>query len=529
MSKVTYQSKLSDKVATFCEAMGQLFSKVERDLYKDLARGEKLKDLKRNYQVKYSINARQFNSIYANLKGKISSRKECYSRQIKEIKSRIKGLEKKIKSLTKKLKGTYASCGINGAKSERGYLKWLLHQKKRKLSTNQLKLESLKNKKSSFIFGGKRLWKSQYNLEENGYNSHKQWFTDWQQTRSSQFTLIGSKDESSGNQNCQLSLDEILKIRVPKALENQFGKYYLIESINFPYGQGDVNYALAFNQALTFRFVKKEKAWYVFVSLDLPETPTLSSKRNGMLGIDLNPKVIGWSYCDGEGNLIAHGQIKINIQDKNKNQTLAILGDACKLLGEIASKYQCPLAIENLDFSRKKASMTELGVKYSRMLSNFAYSCFYQILVSRGLKWGIEVIKVNPAYSSLIGLTKFMSLYGLSSDTAAGLVIARRALRYKERIPPKYARLVQVDSHRHVWSWWNALSKKLKGISRHSFFNSGANSPLEVNLTDELLEQSRDRSIGKPQGTSRLRWDSSAPVDNAVRSTSPTHIQLSLF
>ena len=241
-----------------------------------------------------------------------------------------------------------------------------------------------------------------------------------------------------------------------------------------------------------------------------------------MLGIDLNPKVIGWSYCDLEGNLIDHGQIKINIQDKNKNQTLAILGDACKLLVEIGRKYQCPLAIENLDFSRKKASMTELGVKYSRMLSNFAYSCFYQILVSRGRSWGIEVIKVNPAYSSLIGLTKFMSLYGLSSDTAAGLVIARRALRLSERIPPKYARLVQVDSHRHVWSWWNALSKKLKGISRHSFFSSGANSPLEVNPYDEFLEQSRDRSIGKPQGTSRLRRDSSAPVDNAVRSTSPT-------
>ena len=168
MSKVTFSSKLPEQVAPFCEAMAQLFSKVERDLYKDLARGEKLKDLKRNYLLKYSINARQFNSIYANLKGKISSRKECYSRQIKEIKSRIKGLEKKIDTLTKKLKKTYPSCGINGAKSERGYLKWLLHQKKRKLSTNQLRLQSLKNKKYSFIFGGKKLWKSQYNLEENG-------------------------------------------------------------------------------------------------------------------------------------------------------------------------------------------------------------------------------------------------------------------------------------------------------------------------------------------------------------------------
>lgn len=138
MSKVTYQTLLPDSVAPFCDAMGKLFGKVERDLYKDLARGGKLKDLKRTYQVKYSINARQFNSIHANLKGKISSRIECYKLQVKTTAERIKGLERKIKSLTKKLKKTAPSCGIRGAKTERKSLTWLIHQKKRKLSTIEI-------------------------------------------------------------------------------------------------------------------------------------------------------------------------------------------------------------------------------------------------------------------------------------------------------------------------------------------------------------------------------------------------------
>ena len=66
--------------------------------------------------------------------------------------------------------------------------------------------------------------------------------------------------------------------------------------------------------------------------------------------------------------------------------------------------------------------MIELGVRYSRMLSNFAYSCFHQMLVSRSFRFGVEVRFVNPAYSSLIGLTKFMSLYGLYSDRAIGSI-----------------------------------------------------------------------------------------------------------
>ena len=335
--------------------------------------------------------------------------------------------------------------------------------------------------------GGKKLWSAQFNLEENGYSTHEEWLKDWRTTRSSQFTLVGSKDETNGNQNCQLLDGGSLKIRVPSCYESVFGKYYVIENVKFSYGQSDVEYALNNVQALTFRFVRKKEKWYIFCSFDLPETPTISDVKNGMLGIDLNPNIIGWSYCDSEGNLKAIGQIKINVRDKNSNQTKAIIGDAVKTLVTLAHQYECPITVENLDFERKKATMKEEGVRYCRMLSNFAYSCFFDMLNSHAFKHGIEVIKVNPAFSSLIGLTKFMRLYGLSSDTAAALVLARRALRKKERIPTSYARLVQVDSSRHVWSFWNALSKKLFGIKRHSFF-SVSNREVEVKLLDQLHE-----------------------------------------
>jgi hypothetical protein len=104
--------------------------------------------------------------------------------------------------------------------------------------------------------------------------------------------------------------------------------------------------------------------------------------------------------------------------------------------------------------------------------------------------------------------------------------LARRALRKSERIPPKIARLVQVDSNRHVWSFWNALNKKLKGRKRHSFFNSVANSKVEVTLLDEC----NSRFKGKSFDTSTVRRDSLPPIlDLTVQSGFSDDVQLSLF
>ena len=234
--------------------------------------------------------------------------------------------------------------------------------------------------------------------------------------------------------------------------------------------------------------------------MDVPDTPIITNKKNGVMGIDLNPNVIGWVICDGEGNLRKKGQIKINISGKNTAQTSAILGNVVRDLTRIASEFGVPIVVENLDFSRQKSGMKEQGVRYSRMLSNFAYSKFYQLLERRCSRDGIELMIRNPAYSSLIGLTKYLSMYGLSSDTAAALVLARRGLYLSERLPANYASLVQGDTNKHVWTFWSKLSKKLKGRKRHSFFeNNVTNSQLEVNRSDELCD---NRFGGKLYSTS---------------------------
>jgi hypothetical protein len=55
-----------------------------------LEAGRAVKDLKREYQQRYGINARHFNAIYAVLKGKIRNLMQCRQRHIKQLQSSIK-------------------------------------------------------------------------------------------------------------------------------------------------------------------------------------------------------------------------------------------------------------------------------------------------------------------------------------------------------------------------------------------------------------------------------------------------------
>lgn len=317
--------------------MALLFGKVERNLYQDIQKGRKLNDLKRSYQILYGINARQFNSIHASIKGKIASRRECLDRQIKELKAQVKEVEATIKKLRKRLKNTPLACPLyKGIHTPRQNLKWRLHQKHRRLKRLQDKLGRIQKVKPSIVFGGRKLWQAQYELQANGYKSHADWKADWQQARSSQFLCVGSLDEPSGCRNCQYSTNGTLKIRVPYCLESQFGEYVSAQTIEFAYGQADILYALNNKQSLTWRFVCKEATWYIFCTVNVPEVPKASHKSRGMLGIDFNPNLIGWAYCDAAGNLKANGQIPLNLQDRSTSHAKSSIGECLQASGRFS-------------------------------------------------------------------------------------------------------------------------------------------------------------------------------------------------
>jgi IS605 OrfB family transposase len=170
----------------------------------------------------------------------------------------------------------------------------------------------------------------------------------------------------------------------------------------------------------------------------------------------MNPGSIGWAYVDTEGNLQASGTIPLPKGLSTGKQDAKIV-DACWQLAVLAATFACPIVCENLDFTAKKTQLRERGKKYARMLSQWAYSRFYHLLESILSNRGISLFKRNPAYTSLIGLVKYARMYGLSSDIAAAIAIARRWMNLSERLPCSISAYLGVNPRKHVWS---ALPKK---------------------------------------------------------------------
>ena len=467
----TFQTLLPDNIFPFLDEMAKLYIQMEREMHVCLMREDQIAAIEKSLQAKYQVDSTTTRNVYHNLKGKHQGIKELRKTQVKDLKSTIKSIQSAIAKPLKKKTITQKD-------------RFIIHQKKRRLAIKQHKLKALQDKDISLCFGTKKLFKAQYNLEANGYSNHDQWLADWRAARQSNFMMVGSKTYASGNQLCRLTRDGELKITVPPCLVKEFGSHISCDGVKFRYGQTFVDIALTparhkrgnsyrngTEKAVTHRFVKRRDQWYLHTTVELPDIPWISQKKNGAIGIDLNVDNIAWAYCDEEGNLSSHGQININLTGKSSGQTTHILSQAISQIMDIAVEHQCPIVIEKLDFASKKNRLRESGQRYACLLSQFAYSKFGNLVHSKAQLSAIQVIKINPAYSSLIGMVKYMSLYGLNSGTAAALVLARRGLRSRERMPRVLnALFTPVDLNKHVWSYWARISKLVKGCKRHSFY-----------------------------------------------------------
>ena len=221
-------------------------------------------------------------------------------------------------------------------------------------------------------------------------------------------------------------------------------------------------------------FYAKNGRWKVALQFTPAPVERVSQPiKYGCLGIDLNPGSVDWAYVDGDGNLKQHGKIKL-IQGLPRGKQQAQIVNTCLHLASVATRYQCPIVCEQIDFSLKKTQLKEQSKKRARMLSGWAYAEFFKLLNAISTNRGIEIKQVNPAFSSLIGLVKYLRQYGISSGVAAAITVARRGMYLSERLPRSLTAYPDAKSGKHVWSDWNKLNKLIKSRAeiknRHSYY-----------------------------------------------------------
>ena len=487
----TYHTRVREYAGTDREggdaalsAYAELYGKVERRLFAEVAAGRSATSLKSQYLKRHGIPARMFNGVRVSLDGKVASVKEQQRLRLDSLGRRIARAERQI-----------ADAGERGRWDQ-------VHQKRRRLGNLQSRLAALEADieagRVRLCFGSKKLWRRQHHLEANGYKSREEWLGDWRDARSDEFFVLGSRDETSGCQLCVAAVADdgtlTLRLRMPDCLAPQHGKYLVIRDVRFAYGHEQVLAALDSNaayaryrrehgekaarattlgQAISYRFKRDGKGWRVFATTVMMDVPVVTDKRRGAIGVDLNADHLAVAETDASGNYFNAFSVPLVTYGKSRHQATAIIGDAVASVVAYAREAGKPIVIEKLDFRQKKAALEGESHKYSRMLSSFSYGKIKAYFLSRGYRQGVEIHQVNPAFSSVVGRVKFMERYGLSVHQAAALVLARRLLGCSERIPRRWVcpvgNGVQVaftvparKRVKHVWTYWGAISGQLR-------------------------------------------------------------------
>lgn len=464
----TYQTRLQldEAILVIFEEYAQLFNLVEHSLFAEVSRGKTSASCKNAFLKKYGMTARQFNACRVSLDGKIAACRAAQENALISQKEKIAALDRQIAQQTKKTSKHF-----------------VIHQKKRRRLSLLRRYSQLQNdyakKRARLCFGSKKLFRAQFHLKQNNFSSHEEWKKAWKENRNNEFFILGSKDETAGNQTCTATLNEegkiSLRLRLPPALAQKYGKYIYINNVTFAYGHQAILASIhdPKGRAISYRFKKDDKSWKVFVSTSLERPIQATQEGIGAIGIDLNADHIACVETDRFGNPINKKVFPWPSYGKSNNQLKAKTGDISKQIIKWALQTKKPVVIEKLDFQKKKLALQELGnKKLSRMLSSFAYGLFFRSLLSQGYRKGIPIHQVNPAFTSIIGRINYAKRYGLSTHLAAALCIARRYQQFSEspnlsteKISDGKGSYVAFDlpvrnRTKHVWHFWGKVKKK---------------------------------------------------------------------
>lgn len=324
--------------------------------------------------------------------------------------------DKKIKNVSTKIIKTKAA--LNNPKTTRGRIK-NLKTKLFWLEMRKNKLIQLKNNgsKPMLTLGTKKLLKSDK--------------LKFLEKRDNQIVYVGSKEETAGNQQFQISYDKkcnkfTYKLRLENeyikdskyisgrfVLKDKFAKKEILKTLNNPK-----------SSPLSFRIIKKNNALYLHIMYrTVADLKTRSSK--GVLGVDFNKGFITISEIDEKGKLLNCD--RVNYIHKGKvGVTKNSMHHLVKDLIDLAVKSGKDIVIEDLkSLNKNKGEKTERKY-YNRMINTLKFGSFRDFLQVKCDKCGVTLVTVNPYNTSKIAKDNYCYDMKLNIHSGASYVIARR-------------------------------------------------------------------------------------------------------
>jgi IS605 OrfB family transposase len=300
------------------------------------------------------------------------------------------------------------------------------------------------------VFGGKRLFEKICKNHLTG-KAREKLKNQWREQRQGSLVSVGSKADK-GNRlmrfedlNGQLYLRittgnrEFIYAKVLREPSNSKDKWLtfmamLLESWKtqsyFPY---------------TVELKLRNGEVYGSVSFELP-TPEVRYKReNGVIAIDTNASPIHLAIAEVSktGELVSYQTISLHnllgLSQNSKDHQEWILAHH---IVDLAIQKGKAIAVENLK-NLKKGKRGDGKAELRKRLHHWSAKKFLQKLKRVAVLKGVEVIEVNPAYTSVIGILKYAPQLNIDKDIAGAYLIGRRALGFREDMPENYEKLLK--------------------------------------------------------------------------------------
>ena len=391
-------------------------------------------ELNKLLQERFSVTARTASSAIYEVEEIINSALALIPLNIEKFEARIESKIKLIEKKRKEIAKIHASRKTNTKRLRK--LKFHIYNIYNSINKIRQKIENLEKqlneKKPNICMGTKK-------LARNDMKAFKQ-------HRDSQINYIGRAKEKQGNTNFQMQYVKKGNFFAMK-VRRDFGKWkddrsperYVYGKCHFKYGGKQLRDAMRDNiSPVTVSVIRRNDRYYLFatVAVSYDNSAIVTRKEHGVIGIDFNKGFINICETDEKGNIVSIEKMKYPFG--KAGTTNAGLTDVISKVCNKATDTGKSIVAEELSFEKKKRkskkAVTPTEKEKMRMLHSLPYSRYAKILENLTFNRKIELIKVNPAYTSRTAEQKFCNKMKLNIHNGAAFIIARKGMGIKDSL-----------------------------------------------------------------------------------------------
>ncbi len=472
----------------------RLFCACTRWAFNRLLEGNSRKELKKESQAIFGLNSRYMDDAILKARAIIDSRKELLAKELQETKTKLNRAEKKLNRSAKDLARAIETGNTpETEKKKRIFQGRKMRVKKLAGKLNELQTHQENGTIPKVIFGGRSLWRKVCRGRANK--------EEWRQARQNRLYARGDETKG-GNPNIKIGYrngEFALSVTVSHLSEQTgtdskgrpvmtraprvAGKLWLPKRHRLKVWE-----LLLSGAPYTMELIKgKDNRYRVHITFTVTIPKLVTNPNRGYLGMDTNPDGVALANVSYTGQpepwpedfkvpypkalhkfnkefqvtIYPNGFLYIKIPELYYSRSFRrtyLIGVLAKVVVDIAKSLGKPLAVEELDFSKKRLDTNR---KFNRMASNFPFKKIVGAVTRRAFKEGVGIKPVKPAHTSTIGYWKYMNRYGVLIHHAAALVIARRAIGFKERITGELKQKIQTIKEKV-----NSLPGEGRGMTR---------------------------------------------------------------